>query len=149
VSTLENSTFWDFPLALCEEDLSGVQQYLAALQAQGITDFRAFFAGHPEEVRACISKANAVSANRRFLSLLGIQAASEFQEHLDIFFPPDTYPYFQEVLACLAEGRTEYESEWMFRNRQGQMKHVVFRMVLAPGYEASFAKAYLSLLDIT
>lgn len=149
MSTLENSTFWDFPLALCEEDLSGVQQYLAALQAQGITDFRAFFAGHPEEMKACIGKANAVSANRRFLSLLGIQAASEFQEHLDIFFPPDTYPYFQEVLACLAEGRTEYESEWMFRNRQGQVKHVVFRMVLAPGYEASFGKAYLSLLDIT
>jgi len=149
VSTLENSTFWDFPLALCEEDLSGVQQYLAALQTQGITDFRAYFATHPQSLRACIGKMKTVSANRRFLSLVGIDTVGEFQDHIDIFFPPDTYPLFQEVLACLAEGRREYESEWMFCNRQGQEKHVVFRMVLAPGYESSFGKACLSLLDIT
>jgi len=149
VSTLENSTFWDFPLALCEEDLSGVQQYLAGLQAQGVTDFRTYFAARPQALRACIGKMKTVSANRRFLSLVGIDTVGEFQDHIDIFFPPDTYPLFQEVLACLAAGQREYESEWIFRNRQGQEKQVVFRMVFAPGYEQTFEKAYLSLVDIT
>ncbi len=135
------------PIPLLEEDLSASKTFLDQLLAQGVTDLAAYFAQHPESLRRCIDLVRICAANRAALRLYGAQQVRELQ-HMNTILPDDQNPSFQRaLLALLREGSAElvYEN----RSLDGRLLTVERRVVVAAGYEASWSKIFVTVIDIT
>ena len=57
------------PISLWEEDFSLVKQYINQLQQKGITDFKAYFDEHPQDVYHCINLVKVIDVNQASLHL--------------------------------------------------------------------------------
>jgi PAS domain-containing protein len=75
--TRYRSLFEDSPVSLWEEDFSAVKLRLDTLRDEGIKDFRAYFASHPQTVLECISLVKIVDVNKATLKLFGAKAKAD------------------------------------------------------------------------
>jgi len=143
------SVFEDSPISLWEEDFSGVKAYLDRLRQDGVTDFREYFEKHPEAVTHCGTLVKVVDVNTATLTLYGARSKGELLNNLERVFTPESYPIFREELIRIAEAKTVYAHEGVNRTLQGETLHISLRWSVVPGYEATFARVLVSLIDIT
>jgi PAS domain S-box-containing protein len=143
------SLFEDSPISIWEEDFSQVKRYIDRLRASGVVDFRTYFQRHPRAVIRCADLAKVVDVNRASLELYGAKGKEDLTSGLSRLLTRESYRPFQEELVSIAQGKTVFEQEAMIRNLQGKTKRVVIRWVVAPGYEKSWAKVLVTMLDIT
>jgi diguanylate cyclase (GGDEF)-like protein/PAS domain S-box-containing protein len=143
------SVFEDSPISLWEEDFSGVKAYLDRLRQGGVTDFREYFEKHPEAVTHCGTLVKVGDVNTATLTLYGARSKGDLLNNLERVFTPESYPIFREELISIAEGKTVFAHEGVNRTLQGETLHISLRWSIAPGYEATFARVLVSLIDIT
>ncbi|MDD2851915.1 MAG: transporter substrate-binding domain-containing protein [Desulfuromonadaceae bacterium] len=141
--------FEDSPISLWEEDFSRVKQQIDALKTSGISDFRAYFTEHPEEVVRCAHATKIVAVNRATLKLFKGDSQEQLLEGLDTVFSEESFDIFREELITLASGGTQFESEAIQKNMAGEKFDTIVRLSLAPGYERSWEKVFVSVSDIT
>ena len=135
------------PIPLLEEDLSAVKHFLDQLNGQGVSDFNAYFEQHPESLRRCIDMVRVGAANRAALKLYAA-ATIEDLIHLSTVLPDNQNQTFkQSVLNLLKNGM----SELVYENRalNGHLLTVERRVVIASGYEQSWSKVFVTVIDIT
>ncbi len=143
------SVFEDSPISLWEEDFSGVKAYLDRLRQDGVTDFREYFEKHSEAVTHCGTLVKVVDVNTATLTLYGARSKGELLNNLERVFTLESYPIFREELIRIAEAKTVYAREGVNRTLQGETLHISLRWSVVPGYEATFARVLVSLIDIT
>ena len=68
---------------------------------------------------------------------------------LPAIFCEAAYGVFKEELLSLHEGKTTFESEAVNRTFSGEIKHVLIRYTVVPGYEETLSKVLISVVDIT
>jgi len=66
--------FESSPIALWEEDFSAVHEWLNGVRAGGVSDLRAFFADHPEELDRAIAMVGVRNVNQAVLDLVGVES---------------------------------------------------------------------------
>ena len=141
--------FEESPVSIWEEDFSQVKEFFDQLRSSGVSDFRTYFEEHPDAVLECLRRVQVVDVNRATLSLMQVQDKSELLTALSESLSVDALPTVAAEFVSLAEGNVSYESDEIFRNRLGEKRHVLFKLTVAPGYEESLGRVFVSIVDVT
>ena len=141
--------FEDSPISLWEEDFSGIKEYFDILRDSGVRDFRKYFDENSEDVGKCAAMMKIVDVNKATLELYGTDDKQQFLPYLSDEFHEGTFELFKEEIIALAEGKTVFESETVIQTLKGEKKNISLKLSVAPGYEDSFSRVYVSIFDIT
>lgn len=144
------SLFENAPIPLWEEDYSEVKKYIGNLKKkQNITDFRRYFDTHPEEIRKCLGLVRIVDVNRVTLKLYGAESKEDFSKGLSQLISEETLQFLKEELIALAEGKLQFNHETIGQTLKGEELHAHLYYSVAPGYEETWGKVFISIIDIT
>lgn len=143
------SLFEESPISLWEEDFSTIKQYIDNLRGNGVKDFRKYFEKHPEAVAQCAALVTVVDVNKMTLEMYEAKNKEELLRELNQVFGEETYDVFREELISLTEGKTVFDSEAINQTLTGNKLHIHLRWSVAPGYEDTWKKILISILDIT
>ncbi len=141
--------FESSPVSLWVEDFSAVKRHLDGLRAKGVEDFDRYLKSNPQEVFHCASLIKVVDVNQASLDLFGASSKSELLSDLAHIFTPKSWAAFRQILVALALGESAFEIETVNQKLSGEPIQIVLRWNLAPGYETTGTKAFVSILDIT
>jgi len=143
------SLFENSPISLWEEDFSEIKSYIEHLRETGVLDFRKYFEEHPEEVLACTNMIRVVDVNNATIDLYKAASKDEFFHGMERFFTKETFDAFREELIVIAEGKTRFEIETINQTLAGRRKHIAMTWSVAPGFEKTLSKMFVSIIDIT
>ena len=135
-------------VSLWEEDFSGIYAAVQELRSQGVTDFRRYFAEHPEFVERAQGLIRVLDVNDASVRIFEANDKAELLIALPKIFLPETIPVFVEELVTIAEGRSFLQGEALVATLRGNRIWVLFTMSLRPSEEQP-GRALFSLLDIT
>jgi PAS domain S-box-containing protein len=143
------SLFEDSPISLWEEDFSEIRRYLDDLRAQGVSDLEAYFGQHPEAVVECISRLKIVDVNQTTLALFGSDEKTGLYEELKKTLGGEAFNVFKQELLALSGGRTRFQGVGSTHAGSGEERVIVVSVSIAPGYEDTWSKVFVSEVDIT
>ena len=135
-------------VSIWEEDFSLVKAALDNLKAQGVEDFRSYFAQHPDFVEHAIKMVKIINVNDITVRMFGAKDKRELLNLLDQTFVPETLGVFTEELLALAENKTYFESEAIMQTLQGDRLHTLITIVFPPS-TAKFDSVLVSMMNIT
>jgi PAS domain S-box-containing protein len=135
-------------VSIWEEDFSQVNAAIDELKAQGVTDFRQYFDGHPEFVRRALTMVKVIDVNDATVKLFGGRSKDGLLGSLDGVFLPETEEVFTGELLALAEGKTFFEAETALRTLSGERLAVLFTITFPPE-PAKLNSVLVTIMDIT
>jgi PAS domain S-box-containing protein len=137
------------PVSLWEEDFSEVKRHIEKIREKGVTDFRAFFKSHPDELLACVYAIKVLDVNAATLALMHATRKDLLVGgmHETIQIKPDMD--FVDEMVNIAEGRTEFTWDGINYSLDGERLFISLHWTAAPGYEDSLEKVLVSIMDIT
>lgn len=142
--------FEDFPVSLWEEDASELKQYLDGLKETGVSDFDSYFDNlSQDELMFYLNKIKAVNVNKASVRMYGAKDEKDLICNLGKTFREESFAGFREVLKELAAGKTSLVVDSVTQTMSGQEIFVHLELALAPGYEDSWGKLYISIYDIS
>lgn len=134
--------------SIWQQDLTEVEAALDRLREQGVRDFRAWFAEHPEFVTELIGMMKTVDVNETTVRMFGGHDKRELMRSLHAVFTPETMGPFTESMVAFAERRALFESEIVLRTLQGERRDMLIATKFPPPGEAP-DNVLMSLMDIT
>ena len=143
------SLFEDSPISLWEEDFSDLQEYINGLRSSGITDFRLYFADHPEEVFKCVGLVKIISVNKATLELYEAPDHATLMQDLSRVFTAESFDSFREIMVALAEGNRTHECEAVNQTLTGRKINVLLRWSLIHVIQDRDLRTLVSIVDIT
>ena len=143
------SIFEDSPICLREEDFSAVKQIVDDLQLNGATDFGDYLTRHPQTMVNCVRAVKVLNVNQNTLELFQADHKEMLYEGLNSVFTEESLASFQQQLIAFAAGKTHFECETVQQTLQGEKFWAGTSVSIAPGYEQSWGKVIVSILDIT
>ncbi len=143
------SLFENCPVALWEEDFSGVKRHIDELRAKGVRDFRAWFAAHPEEVTYCSRLVRILDVNQAALRLFEAKNKEDLLSGLEQVLSDESYAQLAEQLIAIGEGRTLVEIEAANRTLSGRVIHFALRWSAVSGCEDLLSRVIVSMEDVT
>ena len=141
--------FEDSPIPLREEDFSEVKRYIDQLPISEQPDFRTYFEAHPQVITHCANLVRISNINQSTLRLFQADSKEEIYEGLSAIFSGGSFNVFREELIALAEGKTRFESEGVQQTLAGDKIDTALSLAIAPGYEETWSKVFISIIDIT
>ncbi len=130
------------------EDFTEVKTAIEELRAQGVEDFRTYFAEHPDVVQHAIELVSILDVNNETLDLFRAKSKEELLGSLSNVFAPETEQIFVEELVALAEGHETLRAETQVRALDGKPISVLFTVHFAsPTSDQSHV--VVTLTDIT
>jgi PAS domain S-box-containing protein/putative nucleotidyltransferase with HDIG domain len=141
--------FEDSPIPLFEEDFSALKKYIDGLHEAGVQDFRDYFKLHEDEARKCAEMVKVVDVNKAVMNWYSTESKAEIQVPLDKLLGSDGQKFFVVELVALIEGGTRYELVSVRRTKDGDIVHLITNGTVAPGYEDTWGRVLISILDIT
>ncbi len=141
--------FEDSPISLWEEDFSAVKQRLDVLRKAGITDFRSYFASHPEAVTECAAFVKILNVNKATMRLFGTTRKEDLLLNLAELFDGVPPPEFRDQLLAIAAGKTRFTRETVNKTLVGRSINAELDWSVAPGFENSLSRVIVALIDIT
>ncbi len=143
------SLFENSPVALWEEDFSALKARFDRLRQAGVTDFRAHWEAHPEEVSELAGLVRILRINPASVKLLGATTEAEVIQPLPTYFNAASLRVFREEMIALAEGQTRFQSEISVLNMAHEPLLLDLTLVVPPGQEATLERVLVSFIDIT
>jgi len=148
--------FENSPIALFEQDFSEMKSYLNTLKASGIVDLEKFFDENPEEILKCGSMIKIIDVNKKALEIYKANSMEEFvrrknqiEKNLYRNIPPELLLVNKRELLSLIIGNTSFESEVVTKTLTGDVIYLYMKTLIIPGFEKTWSKVIVSLLDIT
>ena len=123
------SLFTQMPIALWEVDSGQMRRLFDALAQEGVSDFAAWVAEHPERFAEARAGMKVTEANDQSLELFG---APDHESLLPLM--PALWPSPADLAkagAARLEGARSYTSEATIRTMDGQQKDVIFSVAFA------------------
>ncbi|MBF0184967.1 MAG: response regulator [Magnetococcales bacterium] len=144
-----HTLFQESPISLWEEDFSAVKQYLDTLQQQGITDMPNHLRSHRETVKRCASLVRIVDINQSTIHLFAASNQQEMLANLPQFFTDDSLEAFCDELIAFWRGQAMYCTDCNEKTLKGQVIWVQLHAVLVAGYEQSWGRVLVTVVDMT
>ncbi|HUI87235.1 MAG TPA: HD domain-containing phosphohydrolase [Anaerolineales bacterium] len=141
--------FEDSPISVWQEDFSQAVKIVEGLRSQGTTNFREYFADHPEVVAECAAVIQVLDVNNSTLKLYEARNKDELLKGLDQILESQDSKNFVDQLIAIAEGRKEYEAEMANRTLSGKPIYVQVFWRALPQYEETMSRVIVSIVDIT
>lgn len=143
------SLFEDSPISLWETDFSLVKQALNQLERPKEQSWRFYFSQHPETIIPCIQQLKVMDVNQVTLAMFQAADKEALFSLMPKLFNEKILDFLREQLIALANGLISFTGEVILRRLDGGKINVIYRLVIAPGYEETWKKAFVSLIDIT
>lgn len=143
------SLFDHAPVALWEEDYSAVKRYLDGLRTSGITDVGRYFRDNPRALRHCSSLVQVIAVNQAALALYHACSKEELCRRMAEIFTDCSRELFLRVVELMARGGTFLAGEDVKATLTGETIQVYMTWAVAPGFEMSYGRIYVSDMDIT
>jgi PAS domain S-box-containing protein len=137
------------PIAIWDEDFSAVAGHFERLRTDGVQDFRAHFAAHPEEVLRCAGLVRVRDVNQRTVAMFHAADKEAVVRSLPEYFTEASLAVFREELAVLAEGGTRFESEIPLQIPPLGARTLFVTLAVVPGHERTLSRVLFSFHDIT
>ncbi|MEW5842709.1 MAG: PAS domain S-box protein [Bacteroidota bacterium] len=137
------------PVSLWLEDHSEIKRHIDQLRTARIEDFRMYFQTHPEELANCVTMLKVIAVNKAALELYQAKNKEDLLKGLAIIFRKESYAVFTEELIALTSGKTVFECEAKTQTLTGKINYVIFKLSILPGYEETWLKVLVSMMDIT
>lgn len=141
--------FENSPIALREEDFSKVKKIIQELQDQGVEDLLSYLDQHPEVVFDCVRSVRVLNLNQNALELYKIDNKEIMYQGLADTFLEESLASFAQQLAEFAAGKTRFDCETVQQTITGEKLWVGTSVSIAPGYEQTWEKVLVSILDIS
>lgn len=141
--------FEDSPIPLIEEDLSELKTYVDELKESGVEDLRAYFKENPRAVKKCVGMVRVVDLNKSALEWHHAGSKAHIQGSLGDLLNPDWYDSFVEEMLALVEHSSHYEVAISRLDRNGNPLYIIITGAVIPGYEETWERALVSIVDIT
>ena len=145
--------FEEAPMGITEEDRSACKRYCERLRDQGVTDFRTYFKENPDQVLELLSMTTVVSLNRETRRLLGIDTCEEMTQNYAMIASVQGPEMLLDRAVLTAEsalrGITIDHSELTWPMPDGGKGTGIGSFKVLPGYEQSWERVWVSVLDIT
>ncbi len=141
--------FDESPVALYVGDFSEVKAHLDGLREQGIKDLEAYFDARPDAVAYCSSLMKVRELNQAGVRMYNTEDKMQLIHNFRNVCTRDTDRALRAWLVCMAEGRTEFESEVVTRTFSGRCLQNNIKLVALPGYAKPYARVLVSNIDIT
>ncbi|HEX7126089.1 MAG TPA: histidine kinase [Thermodesulfobacteriota bacterium] len=135
-------------VAFWEEDFSAVRALVDSLPARGVTDLRAYAAGHPAFVRRALRKVRVVGVNEAAVRLFGARDKAGLVAAGGRLFTEESLGTFAEALVAIAEGRPGFETYTAARTLDGRRVELLLA-VRSPGRQLGYGRVLLSAVDVT
>ncbi len=143
-----HALFDESPVPLWEIDLSEIKTLLDKLFSEGVTDLKAYFAGHITEARAALERVKIIDANRTALQLFSQAFHFKLSDIVDDNIRNDANPILNG-LAAVAEGRTYVKLEGIDLGAVTGARFTEVYLSVVHGYEHNFGRVIVSTLDLT
>jgi PAS domain S-box-containing protein len=140
--------FKNSPISLWEEDCSEVKRLLDGLRPS-VPDFREYLESHPEVVVECMKLVRVVDVNDETLRMLKAETRESLMHGLQTVRTDEMPAAFRHGLLSLLEGETRCIVETTHRALTGEPLDVSVSLQVAPGYEETWAKVFVSVQNIT
>jgi len=143
-------TIYDMaPVSIWQEDWTEVIAVVRNLRNTGVTDFQAYFNGHPEIVLQSLNAVKILDVNHSTIGMFEARDKKDMLASLQtVFATPDTLPGFVGELIALAQGQTVYRTEMRLNTVKRHEIHVMLAMSF-PSWGADSGNVLVSLIDIT
>ncbi|UUX92908.1 PAS domain-containing sensor histidine kinase [Methanoplanus endosymbiosus] len=141
--------FEDSPVSLWEEDFSAVKLWIDSKNAEGITDLKAYFSRHPEDVRSCARMVRVNGINSTTKALIGLKSEEDCYKDLSATFSDGSYFTFKDEIILFAAGITHYQGIGVIKTLSGEEKDILIHCSVVPGYEKTWEKVLVSIVDLT
>jgi PAS domain S-box-containing protein len=137
------------PVAISEEDWSGVQRLLREVRDGGVTDGPAFLASRPDVVAQCLAAVQVQRLNRKALALHDLSDGRTEVRSLNTFYPQaDDLAQFVGELEALWTGQRLHSAKRSLPSVTGRPLSLMLTMSL-PTLDDADALALVCLVDIT
>jgi two-component system, LuxR family, sensor kinase FixL len=117
-------------LAIWEHDFSPVENALATLRANGVTDLAGYLDEHPEFVREARKMVRIIDVNETAVRLMGVPSKAHFFTSLSGFLP-ESDESFVDCLLAIDERRETFQAETVVIPMDGQPLHVIVTFSLS------------------
>jgi len=143
------SLFEDAAIPLWEQDLSAIKHYTDQLCASKVTDFRHYFREYPEAVRQCAALIRTRDLNAAAVEFYGADSKRQLLANLQELFCDESLPGLVEGFVSIAEGARVCQHDAVNRTLTGDIRHLIVRWVVVPGYKVTYGRVIVSSLDIS
>ncbi len=143
------SLFEDSPISLWEDDFSRVREYLEEIRGRGIDDLEKYFNENPQSAIETAERIRVVNVNQATLDLFRAESREMLLQNIDRIFTFRSMELFRKGAIALSKGIFEFEEDSVQKNLDGEQIWTEARVSLAPGYEDTWAKVFVSFIDIT
>jgi PAS domain S-box-containing protein len=148
--------FENSPIALFEQDFSELRSYLNTLEASGVVDFENYFEENPKEIIKCSTLIKIIDVNRNALEIYKANSLEDFirrknqtENSLYQNLSPELLLVNKRELLSLINGDTTFESESVTETLTGEVIYVYMKTLVIPGFEKTWSKVIVSIVDIT
>jgi PAS domain S-box-containing protein len=121
--TRMRNLFENTPVAIVEEDFSGVEVSLRELRKQGVTDLAEHFQKHPAQVMEKFAKVRVVAANRTVLRQTLVDNVQEYEKLIRSAPTPAMLDTFAAQMQAIWAGDTEMTRELRYRGIDSRAGH--------------------------
>nr|WP_281722240.1 ATP-binding protein [Nitrosomonas nitrosa] len=135
------ASFWEL-------DFTPVGRMLRQLRAEGVKDYAAYFAEHPDFVRAMMRATRVIDVNDQTVTLFGRGDKVELLRPLDDYWPEESNRVYAASVLAAVNGRPSYASECKLRKLNGETFDALFTACFAPESVAA-GKLLIGVIDIS
>ena len=126
------------PVALWDEDFSGVKRLLDDLSASGIRDVATYLRDRPSAVRACVDRVRVRRVNRAAREFYGAENEEQLIAALPSLFDEAAFNIFREEVIAFAGGASTFDSRIVGVNIVGRAPAGVLRRNCIRGSRRDF-----------
>ena len=141
--------FDESPVAIWEEDFSAIKARFDELRRAGVTDLRAHFNSHPEEVAPLAALVRVVSVNARSVKLFGAESRELLPREVSRYLTPEALPVFRDEMVALFRGETTFGAEISNVSAAGERLLLELSLAVPPEHAEDLAGVLVSFIDIT
>ncbi|RFP25658.1 CHASE domain-containing protein [Duganella sp. BJB476] len=139
------------PVALWEQDWSGVHAALAELELSGIDDLGRYLQANASQLRRLASLVRIVDVNAAALAQVGAAPGRKDLSQLSLAqnFDLAAMPSFALALTALAQGQHFFACEGSYTRLDGTARRNELTLLVMPGHTHSLDFVIVSTLDVT
>jgi signal transduction histidine kinase len=137
------------PVAMWDEDFSGVRSLLDTYIAAGVENLADYLRTHPEAVRECVTRVHVRHVNKVAREFYGAESEEHLIASLPQLFDEAALITFREEVIAFVEGATAFESEFSVTTLSRERRRVVMNVSLLGTAANDWSEVVVTFTDIT